>query len=240
MSTEFSTLLAPATVIGNGMIAQRFRTFFCQKDVVIFASGVSNSKEIHPAPYFRERALIESTLDGLSEQVFVYFSTASINDPIEQDTPYIKHKLAIEQLVSARAPNYLIIRASNVVGGLGNRHTILNHFWEHIQQGKRFVVWQKAIRNLIDLDDLYHAVEQAITRPSYQNHILTIVNPYSVKPLQIVRAIEVHTGRQAIFDQVDKGTPFDIDTHIEQLLTVAENYWQPDQYMSRLLQKYYA
>lgn len=235
-----NTLLGPATVIGNGMIAQRFSTCVCQNDIVLFASGVSNSKENHPAPYIRERVLLESTLTKLSGQLFVYFSTASVNDPMEQNTPYVRHKLAIEQLISSQVPNYLIIRASNVVGGLGNRHTILNYFWEHIQQGKRFDVWQYATRNLIDLDDLYRAVEQAITCSSCQNQILTLVNPNSVKPLQIVRAIETYTGRRAIYERVDKGIPFNVHTHIGQLLDVAESYWQPDQYIHRLLQKYYA
>ena len=231
--------VTPATVIGNGMIAQRFSKYLCQKDVVIFASGVSNSKEIHSAPYIRERALVDSTLAGLTSQLFVYFSTYSVNDPLEKDTPYIKHKLAIEQLIRMRAPNYLIIRASNVVGGLGNRHTVLNYFWEHIQQGKPFAVWQYASRNLIDLDDLYLAVEKALTSPAYQNQTLTLVNPHSINPLQLVRAIEIFSGRQAIFEQIDKGITFNIYSHINQLLNVEENYWQPDQYIDRLLQKYY-
>lgn len=239
MNTVLGSRLAPAIVIGSGMIAQRFSKYVCQNDIVLFASGVSNSKEVHPAPYIRERALLESTLAKVSGQLFVYFSTASVNDPMEQDTPYIQHKLAIEELISSRIPNYLIIRASNVVGGLGNRHTVLNYFWEHIQQGKPFAVWQYATRNLIDLDDLYRAVERALICSSYQNQILTLVNPCSVKPLQIVRAIETYTGRRAIYEQVNKGIPFDVHTHIGQLLDVEESYWQPDQYMHRLLQKYY-
>lgn len=239
MNDVVSSQITPATVIGNGMIAQRFSKYLYQKDVVIFASGVSNSKEIHLAPYIRERALVESTLARLTNQLFVYFSTSSVNDPIEQNTPYIKHKLAIEQLIKTKAPNYLIIRASNVVGGLGNRHTVLNYFWEHIQQGKSFAVWQYASRNLIDLDDLYMAVEQALTSSAYKNQTLTLVNPHSIEPLQLVRAIETYSGRQAIFEQIDKGVSFNVYSHISQLLNVEESYWQPDQYIRRLLQKYY-
>lgn len=239
MNQVFNSLLAPATVIGNGMIAQRFSKYTGQTDIVLFASGVSNSKETRTAPYIRERVLLEKTLAKLTDQLFVYFSTASVNDPTEKNSPYILHKLAAEQLISTWAPNYLIVRASNVVGGLGNRHTIMNYFWEHIQQGKSFAIWQHATRNLIGLDDLYLAVEQAVLCGSYQNRILTLVNPYSVKPLQIVEAIETYIGKRAVFEKVEKGISFDIRTDIEQLLDVEESYWQPDQYIHRLLSKYY-
>ena len=229
----------PATVIGNGMIAQRFNKYMGQRDVVIFASGVSNSKEIDQVPYLRERMLLESTLAKLTNQLFVYFSTYSVNDPIENNTPYIKHKLAIEQLIRIQASNYLIIRASNVVGGLGNKHTILNYFWEHIQQGKPFVVWQNATRNLIDLDDLYMAVKQALKSSAYKNQTLSLINPHSINPLQLVRAIEMFSDRQAIFEQIDKGISFNVYSQINQFLTVEEDYWQPNQYIHRLLHKYY-
>lgn len=239
MSETVSQILAPASIIGNGMIARRFIKYWNQDDVVIFASGVSNSKEARPEPFVRERQLIETTLAQLAGRLFVYFSTTSVNDPIEQGAAYIKHKLTIEHLISTQAPNYLIVRASNVVGGPGNKHTLLNYFWEHIHQNKPFVVWQYATRNLIDLDDLYLAIEQAITCSSYRNQILTVANPHSVSPLQIVRTIEVYTGRQAIFKRLEKGIPFIVDTQIHQLLNVEPTYWQPDQYIARVLQKYY-
>lgn len=239
MSHTSSPILAPSSVIGNGMIARRFSTYSNQNNFVIFASGVSNSKEIRPEPFIRERRLVETILAQLAGRLFVYFSTSSINDPIEKDSVYIRHKLAIEELINSRAANYLIIRASNVVGGPGNRNTILNYFWEHIEHNRPFLVWQNASRNLIDLDDLFSAVEQAINSAAYHNQTLAIANPQSVNPLQIVRAIEAHTGRKAIFDLLTKGIPFEIDTPMLQLLNVEPTYWQPDQYIVRLLQKYY-
>ncbi|AQG79661.1 NAD-dependent epimerase/dehydratase family protein [Spirosoma montaniterrae] len=226
-------------VIGSGMIAQRFSDYHANDNVVIFASGVSNSKETRSEPYARERQLVETTLAQAGERLFVYFSTGSINDPTEQGSAYVAHKLAMEELISSRAIHYLIVRASNVVGGPGNPHTILNYFWERIQQDEPFTIWQYATRNLIDLDDLYEAVTHCITNPARWNQLVVIANPYSVSPLQIVEAIEMHTNRKARYELIAKGLPFSFDTYIHDLIPINDADWQPHPYLLRLLRKYY-
>ncbi len=227
-------------VVGKGMIASRFADFVPQGDVVIFASGVSNSKEIRPEPFARERQLVEEVLDQTSGCLFVYFSTASVNDPTEQGSLYVTHKLAMEQLIARRAAAYLLIRASNVVGGPGNPHTVLNFFVDRIRQQEPFTIWQHASRNLIDLDDVYRVVTECIATPSTWNQTLLVANPYSIGPLALVQAIEAHTGQRARYELVDKGVPFTLPRHaLSERLQPAEPTWQPDQYVARLLQKYY-
>ena len=228
-------------VVGNGMIAQRFSEFVDLDDIVIFASGVSNSKETRPEPFARERKLVEDTLDQYPGRLFVYFSTASVNDPTEQDSFYVRHKLAQEQLIAERATQHLLVRASNVVGGPGNPHTILNFFVDRIRQHEPFTIWQHASRNLIDLDDVYNVVTYFIRKPSTWNRTILVANPYSVKPLDLVRAIEAHTGQQARYELVDKGIPFalSVDTISDQL-DVSNSNWQPERYVAQLLKKYYA
>lgn len=221
------------------MIARRFSLYRYQNEVVIFASGVSNSGEIRPEAFYREKQLIEQTLGWLSGRLLVYFSTTSLYDPSKQHSLYNQHKVEMEELIRSRACRYLIVRVSNVVGGSGNPHTVFNYFWDHIQQGKPFMIWKNTTRNLIDIDDFYEAVEQAITRSVYHNQTYTIANPHSVSPIQIVEAIEQHTGKKGNYKQVSKGTPFKIDTQIQDLLTFDLIYWRPDQYILRLLTKYY-
>ncbi len=228
-------------LIGKGMIARRFSDYADRDDVVIFASGVSNSKETRPEPYARERRLVEETLQQTPDCLFVYFSTASIADPTEQGSPYVKHKLDVEQLIVDQARNYLIIRASNVVGGPGNPHTILNFFIDRIRRGEPFNIWQYASRNIIDIDDVFDIVVSYITNPSAWNQTIIVANPQSISPLAIVQAIEQHTGQQAVYELLAKGSPFtlpaDSVTNLRQTSSAA---WQPDQYIARLLQKYYA
>ena len=46
-------------VIGNGMVAKRFESYKTNDQFLIFASGVSNSKNINPAAYERELILLQ-------------------------------------------------------------------------------------------------------------------------------------------------------------------------------------
>lgn len=222
------------------MIARRFSDFVAQNDVVIFASGVSNSKETRPEPFARERRLVEETLRQTTGRLFVYFSTASVDDPTERGSPYVTHKLALEGLIADRATNYLLVRASNVVGGPGNPHTILNFFVDRIRRGEPFILWQHATRNLIDLDEVYRVVTSCIAEPTTWNRTILVANPHSISPLQLVQAIEAHIGRRARYELVDKGIPFVLPTNgVGTRLPPTDAHWQPERYLARLLQKYY-
>ncbi|MDB5242827.1 MAG: hypothetical protein JWP57_3452 [Spirosoma sp.] len=228
-------------VVGNGMIARRFIEFAERSDVVIFASGVSNSKETHPEPFARERQLVDKTLRETRGSLFVYFSTASVEDPTEKGSPYVTHKLKLEQLIRNQAANHLLVRASNVVGGPGNPHTILNFFVNRILRNEPFTIWQHATRNLIDLDDVYRVVTDYIAKPAGWNQTILVANPYSISPLALVQAIETHTGQRAQYELVDKGIPFALsaDSLSDQLQVTAGSYWQPERYVAHLLKKYY-
>lgn len=228
-------------LIGKGMIARRFNDFADRDNVVIFASGVSNSKETRPEPYARERQLVEQTLEQTLGCLFVYFSTASVADPIEVNSPYVKHKLELEQLIASRARYFLIVRASNVVGGPGNPHTILNFFVDRVRSGEPFSIWQYATRNIIDLDDVYTIVTSYIANKQAWNQTIVVANPVSISPLAIVQAIEQHTGQKAVYELLDKGSPFALPTDsISHLLQTIGKDWEPEQYIARLLKKYYA
>ena len=227
-------------LVGNGMIARRFHTYADRNDVVLFASGVSNSKETRPEPYERERQLVEDTLRQAPGSLFVYFSTASIADPTEQGSPYVMHKIVLEELIKEQAGNYLIIRASNVVGGPGNPHTILNFFVDRIRRQESFTIWQHAVRNVIDIDDLYQLVCEYIADASTWNQTLVVANPYSVSPLVMVQAIERHTGQKARYELLDKGIAFALPAEaVIKFSSKTDSDWQPEQYVTRLLQKYY-
>ncbi|WP_018618499.1 NAD-dependent epimerase/dehydratase family protein [Spirosoma luteum] len=221
-------------VIGNGMIAKYFSSFSNCNEVTIFASGVSNSKETCPEPYIREQKLVEQTLQQMPDCLFVYFSTASITDPAEQHSMYVQHKLRIEQLIARRASKYIVIRASNVVGGPGNPNTILNFFVNRIRQGDSFRLWQNAIRNLLDIDDLYKTVVAYINTPDAWNQIYLVVHPHSLSPLAMVKAIEAYTGQRAIYEILSQNAP---DNGVQS--GTEANEQQAILYTIQLLHKYY-
>ncbi|GAB3898608.1 hypothetical protein GCM10028803_18370 [Larkinella knui] len=228
-------------VVGNGMIARRFSDFDDRDDVLIFASGVSNSKENRPAEFAREQKLVEESIAWSENRLFIYFSTCSVTDPTEQGSLYVRHKLFLETYIAENCAHYLIIRASNVVGGTENPHTVLNFFVNRIRNQEPFDVWQGASRNLIDVDDVYRIVTDYIARgPNDWNQIINVANPYSVRPLEIVQAIETHLGVTARYRLIDKGEPFAIDTtKSKAVLHNKLTELQPNRYLPYLLQKYY-
>lgn len=227
-------------VIGNGMIARRFCSLAQNDEVILFASGVSNSKETRSEPFIRERKLVEHWLHQARGRLFVYFSTCSVNDPTERNSPYVAHKLALESLIAERADRYLICPASNVVGGTGNPNTVLNYFMARCRSGEPFDVWQGATRNLIDVDDLYQVVMQLIEEPVFHNQVINVAYPVSISPLQIVQSIERFTGRPAHYRLIDKGQPFRIIA--SECAAILESFGKlidPERYLNALLHTYY-
>src|SRR5215813_3214760 len=103
-------------VIGTGMIGKRFEAYQNDDRFVIFASGVSNSKNRIDAAYNREIQLLKQTIEEQQQKIFVYFSTCSLYDPEEENTPYVAHKKNVEHIVQSSCQRFRIFRVSNLVG----------------------------------------------------------------------------------------------------------------------------
>ena len=74
-------------------------------EVIFFASGVSNSSEISEKEFNREENLIHKILGDNPQKQFVYFSTCSIYDSSKNGSPYVLHKLKMEQIIINKASN---------------------------------------------------------------------------------------------------------------------------------------
>lgn len=108
-------------IIGNGDIASAIREAKIDKNhIIFFASGVSNSAETDKSCFERERMLL---LSQSRERHLVYFSTLSIY--YGSVTPYILHKIIMEELVQRNFVSYTIFRIGNISWG-NNPHTIIN------------------------------------------------------------------------------------------------------------------
>ena len=223
------------------MIARRFEAFEKDDDVLIFASGVSNSKETRPEPFERELKLLLSALANEPDKLFVYFSTCSIGDPTETGSEYIRHKLDIEHQIATLAKRYLIFRTSNVVGGNSNPHTVLNFFYRRIKNGESFDVWKGASRNLIDLDDVFRIATHFFKGKTIMNRIVNVANPQNIAPLTIVEVIESFLGVKGSYRILDKGQPFRIDSSDIASLFIENGVdCEPATYTRNLLEKYYS
>src|SRR5678815_5503282 len=100
-------------ICGSGLLANAFASAFAaDEEILIFASGVSNSAESRPDPFARESALLRSAL--AAGQRLVYFSSCAVANARQSPTPYFQHKLEMERLVLSR--DGVVFRLPQVVG----------------------------------------------------------------------------------------------------------------------------
>ena len=148
-------------VIGNGMIANRFMNRYRDdSNVIIFASGVSNSSEKFEDQYIREKVLIEKYLNEYSDKKFVYFS--SFIHLSGMKSRYLDHKREIETLLQKLSNNYLVIRLPQIFGHGGNKNNIINYFDNCIKCDIPINVQIDTVRSIIDIDDVFNIVTKCI------------------------------------------------------------------------------
>lgn len=227
-------------IIGSGLLAKAFvPEYSLRDDVCIFAAGVSNSGCTDHREFKRERIRLEDALSvACNADVFVYFSTCSINDPESRDTPYVQHKLAMEGLVSTH-PGHLILRLPQVAGVTPNPHTILNYLYAKIARSESFSLWKYAKRNIIDVDDVTAVSRQLIGDRKVRGAMFNVANPVSYPVADIVRAMEKVTGKRAIYDMVERGTDYPVDICAVRPVMDRAQVNFGDNYLEKVIGKYY-
>ena len=195
-------------LIGNGMMAKQFAKYQHRKEVLIFASGVSNSKETQVSEFEREFNLLQKAIYANPEKHFVYFGTSSMYDPVARHSPYVLHKLAMEQYVIENCKSYNIFRISQVIGR-ANNPTLVNFIVNNIIYDKEFDVWERATRNLIALDDVYKIIDYFLVNKINGNQIVNVANSHNISIVEFVRIVENTLGKNSKMKIVSKGFPFD-------------------------------
>jgi len=135
-------------VIGNGDIASVLPD---REDRLYFASGVSNSSETRKEEFLREVKLLEEQGD---KRHIVYFSSLAI---FEKDSPYYRHKRAMEHLIKS-FPHYTIIRLGNIDWG-NNPNTLINGMKNRIKNGETLEI-RNEDRYIISKEDLLYWVNR--------------------------------------------------------------------------------
>lgn len=221
-------------IIGKGLLASLF--FNEDKDnVVFFASGVSNSSNTDENQFLREENLIRETLKIHPHKLFIYFSTCSIYDSSKYNSPYVLHKLHMEEIIKEIATNYLILRISNAVGKGGNPNLLLNYLARSIKENKVLTIHKNATRNLIDVEDIKNIVLKYISSNSY-NKIVNVAYTDNFKIPDIITAFQDILNIKANISIEDLGEHYSIDVH-------ELNYKFPitdkKKYLYNLIKKYY-
>lgn len=225
-------------VVGSGMIAQAFHKYIDNAGVVIFASGVSNSKENNPIAYSREENLLNRTIDENKDKTIVYFSTCSIYDNSVNSSKYVKHKVYMEKIVERRCDKFHIFRLPQVVG-VTNSPTLVNYLFMSIKNHIPLTINKNSTRNLIHVDDVVKIISYLIDNKIYCNEITNIATPHNTMVLDIVVKIEKIMQMKANYQLIEFGAKQNIDISKMQELNIESDIFDIN-YTDEILSKYYA
>jgi nucleoside-diphosphate-sugar epimerase len=196
-------------IVGSGLIGKSLSQID-KAGITIFASGVSNSREIDTKEFLREKSLLESHLNGPSNSKFVYISTCSVNDPSQSDSPYVIHKKFMERLVLTY-PDTHIVRLPNVVGPDGNSNNLVNHFVKSIRAGEVLTVQESARRYILGVDELAKLMKAFVSHLPHEDRVVDFAPPTSTEVLDLVHLIEDTIGTVANISIVPGGSSYTID-----------------------------
>lgn len=196
-------------VVGAGLIAKAFSDFAPRKDVVIFASGVSDSMETRADAFDRERELLERTRAVHSEALLVYFGTCSVADPDRRATPYVQHKLAMEASLASGTRPWMVVRLPLAIGPVHRSPTLANFLHERIVRGEPFEVWSRSTRYPLDVEDAVRITGRFIADCALWGRPLNVaLRAFPV--LDFVRVLETIAGKRARYTCVEKGAHYEV------------------------------
>jgi len=206
-------------------------------DVLVFASGVSNSKETNPLQFEREANLLKRVIQENPKSKLVYFSTASVLDPQLNKEPYASHKLRCEELIRMHCSRHLILRVTNVVGKSGNPNTVFKFFVDNIRSQTSFELWKNACRNLVDVDDVVR-ITLALLATNKQAETFLLANPVNHAVPELVATLEMKLGKKAVCLYTDKGSCAPLEIAETLAFYEMNGFNFPSDYLQQLIERY--
>lgn len=197
-------------VIGKGLIATTFKEYDDDANVVIFASGVSNSSETLTQNFKKEETLLKETILNNNDKFIIYFSSCGLINNDYLKIPYYKHKKLMENLIKQYSKKYLIIRLPQVFGTPKVHPTLINYLYNKIDTNEKFQVLDKAYRYIIHKDDILRIVTSFIKKDIY-NKTINVANSYKYSIYEIIECIETKLNKVALYSTVDVVDDYDLD-----------------------------
>jgi nucleoside-diphosphate-sugar epimerase len=225
-------------LVGTGMMAKAFSYFESIQDVIIFASGVSNSQENNNIAFQREEELVRCYLTQNNNVVFVYFSTCSIYDPAYKESRYVQHKLQIEAIIKRYQKEYIIFRLPQVVGKTTSS-TLINFLFNAIKNNDKFEIWGKAYRNLIDCEEVFKICRYIIQSKLFINQTVNVASTIKIPVPKIVEIVEKVLNKKGNYSITDKGSDYDIELTDILPIIIKLGVEFDENYPERLIRKYY-
>ena len=223
-------------VIGNGLIASAFERYKNNDDIIIFASGVSNSQETSELAFNREINLMKRYLN--LDKKLIYFSTCSIFDE-SLDSDYIKHKLNMEHLIENNNKNYIIFRLPNIIGRTTNNNTFFNNIKNKIINDEIITIYLKSIRYLIDIGDVSAILPLIINYKKVRNQTINVCFDNKMYIIEIIEIMEEILSKKANKILIDKGHNYYVDnSEFNKFLSYVDLSMEDKNYNKKILKKY--
>ncbi len=217
-------------IVGSGLIAKAFEKYNYDNDVLIFSSGVSNSKENRSSEFEREEKLIKEYIN--INKKFIYFSTVSVVDG-SKNSPYIEHKLNIEKFISENHNNYLIFRLPIVVGINSNKVTFFNTIKNKIINNEVIDIYNVK-RYLIDIDDLSSTLPIIIDDKNERNKTINVCYDNFTTVIDILNKMEFFLKTNSPKNFIESDSNYEVDNHFFKTKFPLDYY----DYNDRLIEKY--
>jgi nucleoside-diphosphate-sugar epimerase len=225
-------------VIGNGMMAKAFFEFINDDSIIVFASGVSNSKETDPAAFERELSML-SHLKGTSSTL-IYFSSCSIFDGSLSSSVYVEHKKKMEIFIEKNFGDYWIFRLPNVIGSSNNSNTMVNFFYNALLNNHLFELYRNAFRYFIDVDDVKIVISEIIKRKTLSFGSYNLLFPFPYCVIELTALLETLLNKKGNYVINEKGGELYNVNISEQLLPYIKfNINEPENYIKEIILKYY-
>ena len=225
-------------IIGSGLLARAFTPLFADSiESCVYAAGVSNSNCSDQREFDRERNRLMIAMEQHRlVDLFLYFGTCSANGSL--DSPYVQHKIKMEKIV-AEHPRYLILRLPQTAGKTENPHTLLNYIFTRIIRSERFQIWRNARRNIIDVDDVAQIAVGLALEEGVRRECINVANFLDYSMSDVVAIMEKVVGKKAIFDSLDKGDTYPIDTQRIDMVARRCGVVFGLDYLESVIRKYY-
>lgn len=226
-------------IVGKGLMARAFAAFEDRKDVIVFASGVSDSAERSKDAFERERLLLESTIASNPDTFLIYFSTCSIFDAERRDSAYVQHKVHMEAVIAQRSKRWLVFRLGLAIGPRRGGTTLHEFLLEKITNREHFEVWAGAIRYPIDVEDVVRIATLLVDEKLYWNQCVNIATR-AFPIMDFVSILSGLVGTKALYTTVERGQSYLVRTpELDALKERMALDWSPS-YLDRVLRKYLA
>ncbi|OGX03237.1 MAG: hypothetical protein A3G87_05375 [Omnitrophica bacterium RIFCSPLOWO2_12_FULL_50_11] len=227
-------------IIGSGLLARAFAPYFeTSATACVYAAGISNSACSDQREFERELIRLTAALDLYrSADLFLYFGTCSVSDPLALSSSYVQHKIKMEQIVTTHS-RHLILRLPQVAGNTPNPHTLLNFIFQRISRSERFSVWENARRNLIDIDHVARIGASLALEDGVRNECINVANFSDIAMPDLVELMGQVVGKKVLCDYVSRGEPYQIDTRRIHAVVQRCGVCFDSDYVERIIGKYY-